>query len=316
MEKKHEMIAIEAFIRRAAEVGEPFMLKGSYVTRQYFANPEDRLPNDLDWLYLQRLTDVENASYTFHDWAKAVTETQKEDGVKFRSFAENSFWRMIDYAMSDDFPTVNTDILCWIGKESLEFSMDVSFNLDVSVEPVSLEYNPLQGDSFTVPVTAPLSLQIAWKLHQTLVRPRFKDIFDLTHLLKHPSFDEQMRHQSLQALVDECYADKVNVKRLEWLIKGDLEEIYKPYTAKREWHFWRTGEYLGNHLGYETSKWITNLENLPKNLHTFAEQFSQTMQQAGFTIDVLDNLPTPKKYKSKQNQEDKGLLDSFWDWFK
>jgi hypothetical protein len=39
-----------------------------------------------------------------------VTELDLDDGVMFRSFRENAFWRYIDYAMADDFPTVNTDI--------------------------------------------------------------------------------------------------------------------------------------------------------------------------------------------------------------
>lgn len=47
-----ELLAYEAFIRRASELGLPFMLKGSYVTRQYFTDPALRTPHDLDWVYM------------------------------------------------------------------------------------------------------------------------------------------------------------------------------------------------------------------------------------------------------------------------
>ena len=53
--KRKEMIAHEAFIRRAVEINMPFMLKGSYVTRQYFDKITDRIPNDLDFVYLHFL---------------------------------------------------------------------------------------------------------------------------------------------------------------------------------------------------------------------------------------------------------------------
>jgi hypothetical protein len=121
-----KMLAHEAFIRRAAALDAPFMLKGSYVTRQYFENPTDRIPADLDWNYLGILSNVDDARRTFDAWITAVTESNLDDGVRFRSFKENPFWRMIDYAMSDDFPTVNTDLMCWIDGEKFGFTMDIS----------------------------------------------------------------------------------------------------------------------------------------------------------------------------------------------
>jgi hypothetical protein len=288
-------------------LNEPFMLKGSYVTRQYFANPTDRLTNDLDWLCLEKLDNVDYTKKMLDEWAIKVTEIELNDGVKFRSFSENAFWRMIDYAMSEDFPTVNTDILAWIDGEEFEFSMDVSFNLEISVDPISLEYKPLNGEKFIVPNTVPLPLQISWKLHQTLVRPRFKDLFDLIHLLKHPTFNDEMRDQTIKALVDECFADSVNPKRLGLIIEGNLTEIFKPYSAKREWHFWRIGEHLGSHSSYEWAKWITNPDSLPKDLESFEQQIRESFANAGFTKDLATNLPLPSNYKEKK----KTLFDEF-----
>jgi hypothetical protein len=101
--KRIEMVAYEAFIRRASKINLPFMLKGSYVSRQYFCNPEIRIPADLDWVYLNKITDEKTAREIFNNWVTEITELDLNDGVKFRSFKENEFWRRIDYAMADDF---------------------------------------------------------------------------------------------------------------------------------------------------------------------------------------------------------------------
>lgn len=155
-------LANEAFIRRAAAVAGPFMLKGSFVTRQYFDDPSQRIPNDLDWTYLGKLSGVEQARAVFNDWVIQVTELPMDDGISFRSFRENAFWRMIDYAMDDDFPTVNTDLEYQIaGGEPQQLSLDISFNLPMAVPSVPLWYQPAQGAPFTVSHTTPLSLQVA-----------------------------------------------------------------------------------------------------------------------------------------------------------
>ena len=296
------MLAYESFIRRAAEFNLPFMLKGSYVTRQYFADPADRLPNDLDWVYLNDLQNAEDAKIKFDEWLINITETNKNDGVKFRSFRENSFWRMIDYAMSDDFPTVNTDLLCWVNGEVFNsFALDISFNLDVDVPPVPLLYKPLRGEPFTAPQTVPLSLQIAWKIHQTLVRPRFKDIFDLTHLLRHPNFDDSMLSQTLQTLVNECAADNTDINRLKWLISGDLKSLFSNFTINYTWDCWRHDVKFkyNEQIVYDRAANITNADNTPSELPIFIEEFTTSLNYAGFNQTTLENLPLPKRQKRK-----------------
>jgi hypothetical protein len=44
------LIACDAFMRRAAQVPHPLILKGSYLTRQYFPDPAQRLFADLDFV--------------------------------------------------------------------------------------------------------------------------------------------------------------------------------------------------------------------------------------------------------------------------
>ncbi|MFC5537338.1 nucleotidyl transferase AbiEii/AbiGii toxin family protein [Rhodocytophaga aerolata] len=293
------MLAYEAFLRRASQVNLPFMLKGSYVTRQYFVNPIERIPNDLDWVYLHSIADIEKARSLFDSWVIQVTETYERDGVEFQSFKENAFWRMLDYAMADDFPTINTDLKCWVDGEEFDwFGLDISFNLDVEVPPIPLLYTPLRGEPFTIPYTVPLSLQVAWKLHQTLVRPRFKDIFDLVHLLKHPSFDESAFEQTLKALIKECKADKVNIYSLQWLIDGKLQPLFKEVNFKDMWEFWRFGK--SSKLPYdfyEKAQQITDADKLPIDLSLFVSQFQTALQQAGFNSEVIRNLPATTSHK-------------------
>jgi hypothetical protein len=302
-----KMLAHEAFIRRTATLDAPFMLKGSYVTRQYFENPTDRMPADLDWNYLGILSNVEDAEQTFNAWATAVTETHLEDGVKFRSFKENAFWRMIDYAMSDDFPTVNTDLLCWVDGEKFQFTMDISFNLDVEVPAIALIYKPLRGESFVVPNTVPLALQVSWKMHQTLVRPRFKDLFDLIHLLQHPDFNAQTLSDALQALVNECSVDKVDLMRYKYLIFNDLDKLYPNNSINDNWHSWRhktdrVREFPNNLINHETANEITDASKLPVGLFHFKKLFHEALEKAGFTAISVQDLPKPMREKRKTYQ--------------
>ena len=82
--------------------------------------------------------------------------------------------------MSDDFPTVNTDFECRADGWECEANLDVSLNLDIAHPHPFTFSTPI--DRFTMPLTTPLHYQIAWKLHQTIVRPRFKDLYDLSRL--------------------------------------------------------------------------------------------------------------------------------------
>lgn len=236
--------SIEAYLRRASTVDLPFMVKGSILTRQYFPNPEMRIVADLDWVYLNYIDRNENAGALFSDWATKVTETIMYDGAQYRSFRENDFWRYIDYAMNDDFPTVDTDLICRIDEEDVHLGLDISYNLDIDYAPVEILYQPRRGAPFPLKHTCPLPLQISWKLHQTLVRPRIKDIFDLIHLLPHPSITETVMRQAVLALKKECDKDKIDMYRMNWFIDGRMEEYHKliefklPNTSR--WEFLST----------------------------------------------------------------------------
>lgn len=230
---KRYLFACEAFLRRAALLKYPFMLKGSMITRQYLYNPEERDVADMDWVYLEKIENQNQADNIFSDWVTKITTMNFEDDAIFQDFRKNQFWRMIDYAMADDFPTVNTDIDYMLKGYTLEgnniidyLCVDISFNLDMDIKPIPLLYRPLYGESFTIPYTPPLSLQVAWKLHQTVVRPRYKDLKDLYMLLQHKSYDEIALQETLQSLMKEWKRDNyINPLQMENLFFGNIHDI-------------------------------------------------------------------------------------------
>lgn len=336
--QKREMIAYEAFIRRASMINSPFMLKGSYVTRQYFQYPADRIPADLDWVYMHKISSHIVANELFSDWVTAITELDLDDGVTFRSFRENDFWRMIDYAMADDFPTVNTDLKCWVDETVVDLHVDISFNLDIEQPPVSLEYRPVRGEGFIIPNTVPLSLQVSWKIHQTLVRPRFKDLYDLTHLVNHSAFDQQELEKSFQALLNECKTDNVDLSKLRSFLTYDIAFLFPDNTLEETWEYWRHGRLDGQYNGrpilyFDKAILITKSNSLPFDLSTFLNNFRQAMEQKGWTLDLIKDLnisPVIKQppvsdpvdtevKKTKRVEEEVDILDeatksiSFWE---
>lgn len=294
----YEMIAYEAFIRRASELGFPFMLKGSYVTRQYFPNPEMRTPADMDWVYMEKLEDPEAARSIFDEWAILVTELEYlDDFATYFSFTQNQFWRSIDYAMHDDFPTVNTDLTAFVKGKELDLYLDISFNLDIDYPAVPMEYTPIYGEPFIVPYSVPLSLQVSWKIHQTIVRPRFKDIFDLTYLVQHSSFNEEVLQQSMQALANECEKDGIKPFRIQAFFNNKLEKLFS-VSIKEAWEDWRgTKSKLkqGTFSYYEYSgRHITDLDRLPYKLEEFLETYTQAMQKVGIDRNQLTEGPISK----------------------
>lgn len=285
-----QMRAHEAFILRASLVGAGFMLKGSYLTRQYFPEAVVRIPADLDWFYIDPVEDIVREQYTFDSWVQAITDIEWEDGVRFQSFSENQFWRSIDYAMHDDFPTINTDITCWVDEERFDFSIDLSFNLPLPFAPVPLSYQALNGVAFTVPYTVPLSLQVSWKIHQTLVRPRFKDLFDLVYLVGNQAFDQTVLQQTVEALVQECLADGIPYKQALHFFEYDLEKLFPVKTIKDSWSYWRTGWRAGNSrvaILYERAEQITDPDQLPESLPDFLELFKTTLILKGLKPELI-----------------------------
>lgn len=287
------LIAIEGFLRNASYVDAPFMVKGSIITRQFFPKPRIRHVQDLDWVYLEKIDEIGSAGSIFSDWVIEVTENNRNDRVWFRSFKDNNFWRMIDYAMDDDFPTTNTDLYCIINdKEVVDpLGLDISFNLDIDFPPEEIIYKPLLGNPFKLEKVCPYCLQVSWKLHQLLVRPRLKDIFDLIYLLRHERFGSSELEKILYALKKECKRDGIMIGNLLIYIdgraikekeKGEEQNIMKKYI-------WRSNKLDNlNTLSEHDYKSFTDKEYFPYGTYSnILTEFQRELIKCGFSEKIL-----------------------------
>ncbi len=286
------LLSFEAFLRRAAKLDLPFMLKGSIVTRQFFANKEDRVVQDLDYLYFGKVRDdVDFMDSELSNWVEAVTTTTLSDGVVYRPFSENRFWRAIDYAMSDDFPTTNTDLYCTVGTTvNPDFGLDVSWGLPMNVPPASLLYHPVEGEPFEIPFVAPMPLQVSWKLHQCVVRPRLKDLIDIVYLLEQGNVSDDDLEVAVEEYVKECEKDGIDSRRLLKYIEGDVRQFVEGPKRTGFFGLKKTNppQPLSN-MGQLTNEDITYLRHIfPNYLPRFETiekillEFEAIMQQCDF----------------------------------
>lgn len=220
------LLAFEGYLRRTKDKQEKFLLKGSLLTRQYLKDIIVRDALDLDFLYGEFIDDDTEARLIFTEWVTKVTETEIDDDVEYQSFKKNEFWRGIDYAMNDDFPTTNTDLSCKAKEHQIPvIGLDISWNLPLDEEPIPLLYKPIEGENFTIPYTVPLPTQIAWKLHQSIVRPRSKDLLDIILLLKSNELNEKQIEVVSKVYINECVKDNINPLRLSHYSKGEVFEF-------------------------------------------------------------------------------------------
>jgi Nucleotidyl transferase AbiEii toxin, Type IV TA system len=300
--QSNDIIAQEAFIKRAAIIDMPFALKGSFLTRQYFDNPNDRIPSDLDWIYLEQINESSVADEIFHNWLTQVTQLDMDDEIKFDT-EENWDLIGIDYAMGEDFPTLNT-FINYEDKDGKKgkFQLDISFNLKLIFTSQPLNYKTLDNDIILLNRTIPLHLQVSWKIHQTLVRPRLKDLFDLQFLIKHKDFTEETADKTMQALVDECHRDDVDRDRIIWFLQGNIEKIYqsiKPDSSLiNEWNHWIGEKYdmraIMNLYTIDRS-WLIIEDGriLPDSVDEFISEFNKTVEESPLIRYLTLPLPQP-----------------------
>jgi hypothetical protein len=145
--------------------------------------------------------------------------------------------------MHDDFPTTNTDLSCLINESEIPVvGLDISWNLLLQENPIPLLYEPIEGDAFVIAYSVPLATQIAWKLHQSIVRPRAKDLIDIILILESNKLTKKQIETIGKVFSSECSKDKIDHLRLnyytegkvsEFLIKrkNDLDESYNGYWS-------------------------------------------------------------------------------------
>ena len=199
---------------------------------------------------MKRFTSPKKAQKLFNKWLKAVTSLDLDDGVKFKAFREDNYWEDMEYGLYYDdmveLSTVGTEVLFTL-EDSTDpeyMSLDISLHLEWQANPVPLLYQPMSGEPFTLAYTAPLSLQIAWKLHQTLSWLRIKDVHDLVWLLKHPLYDLEAIGETVQYLVDEYYITsgnhQKNVVQLQHFLANEFNKLryYTPPNYAQLWKEW------------------------------------------------------------------------------
>lgn len=282
-EDEKRLYALEALLKRISLIPMPFVLKGSLLTRQYLNDRDVRDAQDIDFLYAGEVYDGEEAYEKFTDWLIQATEMNLNDGVVFESFRNAPDWEEFSYGMADDFPTTNAEIAYQFKDETGKLSryyyldLDVSFNFEMTIQPIPLEYTSEFFGNFHLPHTTPLSIQVAWKLHQMIVRPRFKDLYDLKYLLSHPAYDNQALQETLQEIVTECSFDRyITNSDIKRVLVSDLYELY----PSLRWD--------SDLLKY------ANKSEPETYFKEFATELRKIMDSVGINQTAFDNLPKPK----------------------
>ncbi len=243
-DKLLKLIAIDAFLRRISDFYEPFMVKGSTITRLYFDDYKARIPEDIDFVYFGHIKNTQDAQEIFTSWTDKATQKKLKDGIIFKKFSKYSNWQNIDYAMNEDFPTVFGVLRAEINNKKIFIDIEISFNLEILANPIENIY-PTPKDTIYLPYTAPLSIQIAWKIHQCIINPRFKDFYDLAFLVNklncYPDIDILFK-----ILINECRRDKISKmvikKFFDYQIPKNLGDFYSidkklQIDKNYQWHY-------------------------------------------------------------------------------
>ena len=128
--------------------------------------------------------------------------------------------------MNDDFPTTNTDLHCTVKNTvNPSIGLDVSWGLPLNVPPASLTYYPIEGGPIEIRYVAPVSLQISWKLHQCVVRPRLKDLIDVSYLLQDVEISGEEIKIAVIEFLKECEKDRIDGRRLLYFTDGRIRKF-------------------------------------------------------------------------------------------
>lgn len=283
-----EIQAYEGFIRRAAAVNAPFMLKGSFVTRQFFPSIHNRTPRDLDWVYLEEVDDDEMALDIFKTWILTLCELDLEDGNQYTCLTHAN-WNLVDYAMEEDFPTASL-VLAYRNIENntlLNIDIEISYNLKMHLSPVPLTLKMSTGVDLTFPLTPPLELQIAWKIHHCITEPRFKDFIDLIYLVSTPSFSPTIVKKTIDVVLKECRFNDVSLIKIEQFFLHDFEVLF--YNAEIFFDYWMQWRLSDSMDPDDLSDAETIFPDciIPKNIFDLFDEVSAQLNKAGFNMESL-----------------------------
>lgn len=214
----------EEVLKIVAKYKFPFLLKGSFLNSIYYEDPIQRLAKteDLDFVYLNKIENPLGVKNNFRIFFKPYMETilKELDKLKleFRGVPlkveldENGKYSgmgdLVDYEMEDDFLTIGFEMASVINLEKniwKNYDIEFTINLPLFFEPSSIIYHPINGSEFIIPYATPPEVQVAWKLHQCLVRIRAKDLVDLIYMLYGIDFTKEDSYElMLKTVVNEC----------------------------------------------------------------------------------------------------------------
>lgn len=139
-----------------------------------------------------------------------IKEFEEYSFDKVFSDSDAFYLYMVNYGETDDFTTICLEIMPMyeffddIRLENLskisDIAIDIAIDMPINFEPQKILYKKIDGTQQYIENTTPLLYQIAWKLHQVIVRPRIKDLDDIATFLKHIDFNE---NDNLENLLDE-----------------------------------------------------------------------------------------------------------------
>lgn len=213
----------EEILRTISKMKLPFMLKGSLLHAKYYPDPIKRLEqmDDIDFVYLKPIDQPRgnecNFRKVFTPYMQMIIDEMKKKeyhcngySVEFCCDEEGNYEAadgyLVDYKMEDDFLTAGLSFAFLEGASGWnDYDIEITMNLPLYYKPVSVMYQPLTGEPFEIPYATLPEVQVAWKLHQCLVRPRGKDIVDLIYMLQGIDWTQE-EHLTcmLKTLVGEC----------------------------------------------------------------------------------------------------------------
>ncbi len=248
----------------------PFIVKGSFLTKQYHKDPQARLKSggDIDLIYhgsngtIPKLCAFDYESRTqflqeagkmlkhelldiFYKLEEIMTRrlelTERPgfileleyigfDDIFERSYSIYPF--LVNYAADGDFATIGLEI-----SDPYFFTeIDIAIDMPVHFQPETILYRTLTGKEVMLKNTTPLIYQTAWKIHQIIVRPRLKDLDDVIRFLPHIDFKDRHNFEIFfDEIISEC---KLTDEKTG---KTSIDTLKRPFTKEDAMRFMETG---------------------------------------------------------------------------
>jgi hypothetical protein len=251
-----KIVLYEKVLEGVASSVLPFMIKGSFLHCRCFPRPQERL----------RLSDGPDFVALTPYWGSVIdttgdglnriaAETGIDEVLRLVAGVLERQWTasggsggvcgMPPVAISkeifaeDDFSTLRATV----AHAGESYMLDFAVNLCLYEQPVSSLYEPVRGIPFTLPYAASMEVQVAWKLHQCLIRTRAKDLVDLIYMLGDIELaDEKCLYAVLKTALGECHESAqsdILVGRLRSLLALDTGFIHDQMTKSKDLAYFR-----------------------------------------------------------------------------